>query len=530
MITLENFKLDLKKIDSFESIKNLKISIDNLVNQKIFLKQLSLISNLLDIDLDILQLKAKRILVSKFNYKKNRFNKISKIHDILKEFIIFLYLFLRLVFAFKKKREIKNIELILCNIQSIDEIEKFKNILNKFESSLIVSEKKSFNFERLNKDLKPRTDINIRSRTDIQDEYLVENLSITFHNNKLDLNFKDKNEKISINTDIVTRRDAHFQKECIKDKFKLFKIGFIVMYYSLRERFNFLYFFNRILFSYASNFSIFTNYKAKYLLQDRIYTTCPIRNYLFKKMGGKITSCVQSHITEGSINLFNDTDLLFSFGDEEGSIKNLTEMGSRISKSIPVGSLRHEEYCLNACDNFSSKEKIDILVFGVNINDWYYSNELIQKSYYDFIKLIGLISIKYKNLNIRMKHHPNNFDDSIEREILKNSNVKYVEKITNSYRYLKTSKLFFSFSSSMVCEAFAQGKVGYFINTIENNLFFKNNNNFKKIILRDFNQIEEIIQKDIIGKKEMINNFSDICLKSGKVSESIFQNLKTQKL
>ena len=107
MITLENFKLDLKKIDSFESIKNLKISIDNLVNQKIFLKQLSLISNLLDIDLDILQLKAKRILVSKFNYKKNKFNKISKIHDILKEFIIFLYLFFRLVFAFKKKERSK---------------------------------------------------------------------------------------------------------------------------------------------------------------------------------------------------------------------------------------------------------------------------------------------------------------------------------------------------------------------------------------------------------------------------------------
>ena len=61
-------------------------------------------------------------------------------------------------------------------------------------------------------------------------------------------------------------------------------------------------------------------------------------------------------------------------------------------------------------------------------------------------------------------------------------------------------------------------------------LFTANNNKFKKIILRDFNQIEEIIQKDIIRKKEMINNFSDICLKSGKVSESIFQNLKTQKL
>ena len=44
--------------------------------------------------------------------------------------------------------------------------------------------------------------------------------------------------------------------------------------------------------------TIFTQIKATFLLQERHYTTSAIKNFLFKKNGGKITSCLQKNIIQ----------------------------------------------------------------------------------------------------------------------------------------------------------------------------------------------------------------------------------------
>ena len=36
-------------------------------------------------------------------------------------------------------------------------------------------------------------------------------------------------------------------------------------------------------------------------------------------MGGVLSGCVQTHLTEASISLFNDIDLFMTFGDEQHS-------------------------------------------------------------------------------------------------------------------------------------------------------------------------------------------------------------------
>ena len=66
-------------------------------------------------------------------------------------------------------------------------------------------------------------------------------------------------------------------------------------------------------------------------------------------------------------------------------------------------------------------------------------------NYYKFIKLIKELSISEKKLNIYMKHHPNNIADKDEREILKNSNVKYINPKLNFTSSLKTLKYFYHF-------------------------------------------------------------------------------------
>ena len=268
-------------------------------------------------------------------------------------------------------------------------------------------------------------------------------------------------------------------------------------------------------------------FKAKYSLQDRINYTCPIKNYLFKKTGGIISGCVQTHLAEASISLFNDIDLFMTFGDEQYSKILSTSLGSRIEKSVPVGSIRVESYLNKTSREFNYDQEIDILVFGVNIYNWLYLNNESKKNYYMFLNYVSSISKNYKDLKIVFKHHPNNIEDKKEIEIMKSSNVIYLDKKINSYSLIKNSKLFLSYSSTMIIET--SGIVGksYFIDPYNsNNVFFNENKNYEKIKLVKPSEIDETINSIILKKdkpKKMLNN---ICFESKNVSELIVKNLK----
>ena len=49
-------------------------------------------------------------------------------------------------------------------------------------------------------------------------------------------------------------------------------------------------------------------------MEDEFYNTCSIRNYFFKKFGGKVTSTPQKNIVDTCISLFLDTDIFFHLG------------------------------------------------------------------------------------------------------------------------------------------------------------------------------------------------------------------------
>ena len=287
--------------------------------------------------------------------------------------------------------------------------------------------------------------------------------------------------------------------------------------------------YNKLLYSYVSNNSIFKKFNAKYLIQDRIFSTCPVRDYVFKKLGGKTTSCVQSHITEASISLFNDTDFLFTFGNEQFSKNFLIDLGSRVQKSFPIGSLRAESFYVNSAKNFHVDEKIDILIFGVNLFNWLYLNKNTYDNYYNFIKLMGEVSKKYDNLNIFLKHHSNNFKkiDWKEREIIKNTRIKYLNSFTNTYTYIKNTKLFFSFSSTMILETCGLVGRSYFIDPNNNNfVFFDKNKNLNKIKLNSMEDIDSIIKNHLFDKKDDTSNLDDICLNSLNASKLIVSKIR----
>ena len=92
-----------------------------------------------------------------------------------------------------------------------------------------------------------------------------------------------------------------------------------------------------------------------------------------------LSGCIQTHLTEASISFFNDIDLFMTFGDEQYSKFFLTQLGSRIGESKPVGSIRIENFLHNSSIKFNREEEIDILIFGVNLYNWLYINNNSKK-------------------------------------------------------------------------------------------------------------------------------------------------------
>ena len=112
------------------------------------------------------------------------------------------------------------------------------------------------------------------------------------HNNGIQTN-KINNNKIRFlnlkNTEYLNHN--FFEKKYLKLIIFFLQLFFISFYL----RFNFIHFYSILLFSSCKNYWIFQNYKSKYLIQDRFYRTCPVRNFFFKKYGGVVSCCTQKY-------------------------------------------------------------------------------------------------------------------------------------------------------------------------------------------------------------------------------------------
>lgn len=511
MMDFNKFKLDRINPDSFKVIKELKLFLDEFVNHKEFNHLTIFLSDKLGLNPSILNLKIKKYLLTKFNYKSNKFNSFSSPLNIISDLIIFLLLYFRISFFGKKSKEIRS-EVLLTNVDFYDEVEKFKNVLSKASSSTILFNKNIY-FKNTKKNIK--------------DEYLKENLIVNYKNSELTFSYKDKKVISKFKTNIKEINKIPMIKAPIKNKSVILKFALRFFIISFKNKFNFLRILNLIFQSYIKNYSIFSNYKSKFLLQDRLYNTCPIRNFLFKKSGGLKTYCLQTHLVEGSINMFNDIDVLLTFGSEKYSLEYLTEFGSRVEKIEPVGSLRGESFIKDKKNTFSYKNKIDILIIGVNLFNWLYVNEAQKKNYYNFIKFIRELSLAYKNLNISIKHHPNNVPDAMEKEILNGSNVKFLDPSLNTYRFIENTKYFLSFSSTMILEVYGFGKKGFFIDVDQNNyIFFKKNEVLKKISVSNLDDLKQKLNSENNLQKD--KNYNDnFCLNNNNVSNLIFKSFNT---
>ena len=92
----------------------------------------------------------------------------------------------------------------------IDEIEKFKKVLVKFNNSIILTKQK-INFSEVTRFT--------------QDRYLRENLIIDYTNNEFKLSYKNKKEIYKFNAKVIYEKDILLNKDSIKSHNKLFTTG-----------------------------------------------------------------------------------------------------------------------------------------------------------------------------------------------------------------------------------------------------------------------------------------------------------------
>ena len=424
----------------------------------------------------------KKTLLSYFNFTKGKFNKNLKLRYLFFD-LVSLLIFLIWYKIFSKKINTKNKRKIFFD--ELDNCEHLKYL------------------KKIN--------------------YYFKNDSI-FHINKINPRFDKKNLKI-----------FSFKKFCIYDSntlngnfFNLIKTILYILQISIKSGVNLFAIFNFLIFRIFKYEKIFKENKSQFYFSFKFFNSSSIKNFIFKKYGGKKVSYFQKNLAEMSICFFIKTDILFSLG--KGTTHNIKKLGSVIKKIIPIGSLFLENNLNQVKKNL--KNKIDICNIGIN---WAHRNHTsnidnkIDENYYKHIKWLKKISLEFPDLKILIKHHQNYRGDKKEINILKGSSIDiiYDEKNKNTYQYLEDSKLITSFGSTMIIESKSLRKESFFLDpNKENQSYFKFLKNSNQLRISSYIKFKNLVRKYlIIGKKNKIKNLNNFCLNSSNVSKKIYRNL-----
>jgi len=482
-LNIKSFKINKKETDSHQISINIINQINNFVHQKIFIDLINEFSEIQNIPTDAVIKKSKQIINAHFNYQKNKFNDGFKFYKIFKDFILYLLIIIW-GSIFSKKTKLKKISaLIIDDIGDEMSFLRHEKLMKLFPSCTVITN----------------------------------NYKSEFKHNKIEI-FNYSNFFI-------------FSSMCFyKNKIKNIKFLIKLFIISSKYNFNFLFIFKIILFSSCKYKTLFGKYQSKYLIHDRFYRTCPIRNYYFKKMGGALLGCTQKNMCETTISHFVYIDILFSLGDESFTKKRLLELGGDIKISYPVGSLFLEHKWFSEEKDLDQVQESDIIILGLNPNTWLYVNDLNHLNYErTILDWIKKISIEFPKYTILIKHHSNLGNNEHEKSFLRGSSVQtqIATKSKNaSYGYLYKSKIAFSFGSTMVLEGISMDKQCFFLDPEhQNTCFFKGLTNLEKIRIKSYEDFKKIAIETIESKK--IHNFAkdSLCLKSDKVSNRIFEYL-----
>ena len=308
------------------------------------------------------------------------------------------------------------------------------------------------------------------------------------------------------------------------------EIGSLKVYMDLSRRLkvNLLPIAGHILNQYLYYTSIFKHNRAKYCIQERHYQTSAIKNFLFRKYGGKCSATTQKNIYQtANSGFYYDADVLFVLG--EIAAERAFDYGARIGRGVPVGSLFMEHAWFNIAKNKNHLDKkYDIVCVGGNFSrakeslDSY--NSFVD-DYYETFKWLADFSRENPELKIGIKHHGSNIIDEKETEIIRGSNIERIDQNLNSYETCFSARSLVTFCSTMGYELIAHGIPVVFLDPGRRNvMWFPDKSLIDDCRVTTYEEFSNKIKSFLLGKApvHLKTKPEDFCLTSDSVSERIY--------
>jgi hypothetical protein len=441
--------------------------------------------NKYNIPRSVVQQKIKNQIGLSYQFKKGKF--IDKLRLINTPLSLLKYLaLLYALFFTRKDSEVKKYKLIIDDVCSEHELERFEKIINLVgkENTLVI----------------------LRN-VDIENKNNYEGYN--FYNKKL---FQDLNK-----TDLF--------KTILNE---LFYGVWVVLRASVKTRLNLFPFSLQVIHSFLSFKTLFENYNAEYLLQERHYSTNPVKNYLFKKNGGISTTTIQKNIMQlDPMYFFMDIDVLFSFGTE--GFERAIEYGGNIGKVLPVGSFFMEHYWFKNKKKYY--KKFDVLFIGQNISNAIEREDKFSKfndDYYDCFRWLVKFHQDYPKLSIAIMHHASAGFDKFQNHILKGTLIEVLDQSHNTYSAALSANCNVTYGSSMGYELIGHNIPTVFMDPGYRCTYLpelKQSKTLDSLRAQNYKEFTQFVYRALKESKKC-NPKSDlekICLESDTVSNKINQ-------
>ena len=435
---------------------------------------------------EIIKKRIKKLIALNYNYKSAKFDESLKISHTLYSTIKTILSYLKLTFCTTRDKKVNNYKLIIDDIRDDLQLMRFEKLINLvgINDTLIVA-----NYNSVDRNKFP--------------DYNIHMIDWRRYNNY--------NQVIS---KVIINELLFGIWICIKSSI-LLRINLVPIYKSIID----VYYHYKCLFDFN---------KAEYLIQERHYSTNPIKNYLFKKSGGSTTASIQKNLIENDhLFYYIDIDYMFTLGQK--TIDITFEYGARIDKIIPVGSLFMEESLQN---RYSEKEKnIDVLMLGINTMNAY---ERLDKytefmnDYYESIRWLVKFKKEYPSYRIGIKHHSSAGRDIIENKITLDSGIEILPKEQNSYELAFESRCIVTWGSTMGYEMNGHGVPSFFIDPGKRNTFLYDlrNKKFQHLLLDNYDDYQNYLVSTIgglVNKDYEVDLPKNLCLDSHNVSKKIYK-------
>lgn len=457
--------------------------IDSHLKKNILIDYFKLLSEFTGAPIEIVKTDYKQFISRKHFFLKSNIERKINFLEILKSTVIYFATFFYVLIFSENNKQRKKVKIIFDEVFTKVDYEEIDPLIKKFPDHVFVSNQET-NMEK---------QIKFNKRKGYNRNFIFSNLSYIF-----------------------------------------FKVIWVSIINSRKSGVNLIDFSNFVVNQILKYNTLFYMQKADILFQFRFYTTSAIRNYLFKKNGGKVCCTVQRILIHlGRTGYFIDTDIFFALGSKSANLINYTK--SNFKKIIPVGSLIMEKFWLN--QKKINTPKFDIVFIGGNHGTYLATDEKYMDNYFESLRWLNKISKKYPNLSICIKHHQSwNRDEHYEKEedeILKGTSIQRLyktehSKFNKSYGFAFNAKICLTWNSTMVYELIGHNIPAYFLDpNLENDGWFLNSNYTIPWRLSSYEIFEKkIIDNVLNNKKDKIENPENFCLFSKKTSQNIYNFLK----